>query len=127
MLVAVITIFARLCKGAIKTKNVGNGKSVYVENQTSIASKSREHLQRPSPKPELKRQADVRQVSEGPESFKGVRNKIAGYQNSGKSTAKRSNFAPLPCSYHRIGVNTGRRGGLISRGIKPAPNHPIAG
>ena len=76
MFVGVITIFARLCKGAIKTKNVGNGKSVYVENQTSIASKSREHLQRPSPKPELKRQADVRQVSDGPESFKGVRNKM---------------------------------------------------
>jgi hypothetical protein len=37
MLVAVITIFARLCKGAIKTKNVENGKSVYVENQTAIA------------------------------------------------------------------------------------------
>ena len=76
MFVGVITIFARLCKGAIKTKNVGNGKSVYVENQTSIASKSREHLQRPSPKPELKRQADVRQVSEGPESFRGVRSKM---------------------------------------------------
>jgi hypothetical protein len=76
MLVAVITIFARLCKGAIKTKNVGNGKSVYMENQTSIASKSRGHLQRPNPKPELKRQADVRQVSDGPESFKGVSNKM---------------------------------------------------
>ena len=76
MFVGVITIFARLCKGAIKTKNVGNGKSVYVEIQASITSKSRGHLQRPSPKPELKRQADIRQVSEGPESFKGVRSKM---------------------------------------------------
>ena len=77
MLVVVITIFARLCKGAIKTKNVGNGKSVYVENQASIASKSRGYLQRPSPKPELKRQANIRQASEGPERFKGERSKMS--------------------------------------------------
>ena len=76
MLVAVIAIFARLCKGAIKTINVENGKSVYMENQTTIPSKPKGYLQRQSPKPELKRQADVRQVSDGPESFKGGRGKV---------------------------------------------------